>query len=663
MPGSQTKYACWIAVLLLLVFVGSGGSRIAGQQSSAAADPAQSLRITSPLGRTGLVTTVHIVAQISVPPGVTLSPVEFFVDAKPVGTVDDGPPYAVTWTDANPFERREIMVQATASNGAVLTDTIVLPPYEVAVRAQVTGVLLETSVYDKTGRFASAFDTSAFTVREDGVQQAIDLVTRESVPSDLVLLVDNSQSMARRMDFVRSATERLASGLRAKDRVVVAPFTAHVGTVTGPTNDPPTISQAIAGMRAGGSTAVLDSILEATRLLEGTEGRRAIVLITDGYDESSTAKVDDVLKAVMEGQITVYAVGIGGTAGISLRGENLLRRFAEQSGGRVFFPPRDQEVIRAAESIATDARSRYLITYTPANQQIDGTWRTIAVEVPEGYRARTRSGYFAPKPPPIRPRIEFTVKDSFHQYIAVTADDIEVLEDGVVQKVDTFQEAVDPVSIVLALDSSGSMKNSADLVRATAKEFVTAVRPEDSLALLTFADKSTFAHVLATNRKWSLDAIDKYTAIGGTALYDAIFDSLRTLKGIAGRRAVVVLSDGRDENNPGTAPGSVHRLDEVLALEREVGATIFAVALGTKVDTEVLERLVEESGGQLYQAADAEGLGSQFRRVVEDLRRRYVLGYTSTNAQHDGNWRAVEIRPNTPGRVVSSAGGYFAPEN
>src|SRR5262249_18872879 len=185
----------------------------------------------------------------------------------------------------------------------------------------------------------------------------------------------------------------------------------------------------------GGGTALLDSLLEATRLLQGSEGRRAIVVITDGYDENSTATVDQVIHAVEDSQITVYSVAIGGVAGISLRGEDLLKKFAEKSGGRVFMPPRDSEVVKAAEEIATDARNRYLITYTPANQRIDGTWRAVSVNVPDGFKARTRSGYFAPKPPPLRPRIEFTVKDASFEYIGVTADDINVFEDGVAQKV------------------------------------------------------------------------------------------------------------------------------------------------------------------------------------------------------------------------------------
>ena len=370
-----------------------------------------------------------------------------------------------------------------------------------------------------------------------------------------------------------------------------------------------------------------------------------------------------MIKAVEESQITVYSLAIGGVAGISLRGEDLLRRFADRSGGRVFLPPRDAEVVKAAEQVATDARNRYLITYTPSNQRVDGSWREVTVEVPDGFKARTRAGYFAPKPPPIRPRIEFTVKDARLQFVGVTADDIDVLEDGVEQKVDTFQEAVDPVSIVLALDASGSMKKSEALVRDTAKEFVRAVRPEDSLALMTFADQAKLAHALATTRSWTIDAIDKYSALGGTALYDALWGSFQTLKGVAGRHAVVVVTDGRDENNPGTAPGSVHTFDEVLALGKQVGASVFAVALGTKVDTKILDQLVQASGGQTYVAADAEGLSDQFRKVVEDLRRRYVLGYTSTNSIHDGTWRTVEIRPKTAGRVVVTGGGYFAPDN
>jgi VWFA-related protein len=652
------------ALALVIPFVALVGGVFAFQNgnSSTPATPAAALRITSPLGRTGLVTKVRIVAQITVPEGSSLSPVQFFVDGTPVGTVSSGPPYAVDWVDDDPFQRREIVVQASDSAGNVLRDSVVLSPYEVSEHADVTGILLETSVYDGKGRFVSDLEPSVFRVLEDGVTQTTDVITRETIPTDLVMLVDNSQSMSRRMDFVRLATERLSSTLRQGDTVVVAPFNAHVGTITGPTSDRATISEAVAAMRSGGGTAVFDSVLEGVRLLQGSENRRAIVLITDGYDENSKATIDDVLEAVERSQVTVYVVGVGGVAGISLKGEQMLKRIAQRSGGAVFFPPREGEIVTAAQQIATDTHSRYLITYTPTNQRNDGAWRAVSVEVPEGYRARTRAGYFAPEPPPIKPTREFAVTDAQHQLVDVTADDFEVLEDGVAQSVDTFQIAVDPVSIVMALDSSGSMKKSEEVVKTTATEFVREVRPEDSLALITFADKPRFAHVLAKNRDWTIDAIGKYVANGGTALYDAVWNSLLTLRDVPGRRAVVVFTDGRDENNPGTAPGSIHTLDDVLGLAKETGAIVYGVGLGTKVDVAALQRLADVSTGQVFVASDASDLGVQFKRVVESLRRRYVLGYTSKNSTHDGSWRTVEIRPRTPGYEVRSSGGYFAPE-
>ena len=252
------------------------------------------------------------------------------------------------------------------------------------------------------------------------------------------------------------------------------------------------------------------------------------------------------------------------------------------------------------------------------------------VDVPDGYRVRTRAGYFAPRPAPIHTSMEFRVTD--------------------------------PVSIVLDLDSSGSMKNSAAAVQAAARDFVAAVRPEDLLALITFADTPVFGHALATNRQWTVDAIGKYVALGGTALYDSLWDSLMILKDVPGRHAIVVLTDGRDENNPGTAPGSLHTLAEVMKFGRSVGAMMFPIGLGPKVEREVLDRLAAESGGTAYYASDSGALSDQFRQIIDNLRRRYVLGYTSTNSTHDGTWRTIDIRPRDGKSSVASLGGYFAPD-
>ena len=270
------------------------------------------------------------------------------MDGKLVGTAEAGHYSAVDWVDENPFEKREIVAQAADTAGHVVRDTVVLPPFEITDQTEVTSILLEAGVYDKAGRFISDLQPAAFAVRENGVEQKIDLVARETLATNLLLLVDNSASMSRTMDFVRLAAERLSGALRQRDTVIVAPFNAHVGTITGPTNDGPTITQAISAMHAAGGTAFLDGLREGTRLLEGLQGRRAIILITDGYDENSTTTLDEVVSVAQSAQVTVYVVGIGGVAGISLKGEMMLRRIADETGGRIFFPPREPDLVGIA---------------------------------------------------------------------------------------------------------------------------------------------------------------------------------------------------------------------------------------------------------------------------------------------------------------------------
>jgi VWFA-related protein len=249
-----------------------------------------------------------------------------------------------------------------------------------------------------------------------------------------------------------------------------------------------------------------------------------------------------------------------------------------------------------------------------------------------------------------------------HEFSDLSRDDLVVLENGVPQKVDTFQEAVAPVSVVLALDASGSMTKAADGVKAAALSFVQALRPQDALGVLLFSETSAFAHDLTTERRQSVAAIDSYTAHGGTALYDGLTDALMRLKRADGRKVVVLLSDGRDENNPGTGPGSARTQNDVFAALRESDTTIYPIGLGPRVDRELLERLAAESGGVAFFPEDVATLRGEYAQVVEDLRRRFVVSYTSTNAVRDGAWRAVHIQTRQPEMTVRSRGGYFAPE-
>ncbi|MFB3855353.1 MAG: VWA domain-containing protein [Vicinamibacterales bacterium] len=627
-----------------------------------AGSPSFTVQITSPQGRTGLPGVVRIVAQIRNEGGPGVRVVRFYVDGDLVGTVEKGPPYAVEWTDGNPFEPRHIVVEAEDTGGNAARDEVHLDAFQLTEATEVNSVLLEAGVYDDAGRFVSRLQAAHFELREDGILQDVDLVTQEQVPATFALLVDSSQSMSRRFDFVQRAAGTLAGYLREKDRIIVAPFSKALYPLTGPTSDRATIIEAIASARAAGGTAVYDAVIEMCRRLQGIEGRRAVILITDAYDEHSVATAQDAIDALKEVQATAYIVQIGGVAGISSRGARETRRIAAETGGRVFTPPREEDLVGVYDRLAEDAQNKYLIAYTPGNQRRDGGWRRVELATkPVAYTVRTRDGYYAPKPPPIRPVIEFTAVDPEQHYVDVTADDLVVLEDGVEQKVEVFQEAVAPISIILALDASGSMRRATPAVIEAAFGFVRSLRNEDGLGVMMFSDTADLVHDITTERLSLLYTIGRYNPTAGTALYDALYAALTRLKSVQGRRAVVVLTDGRDEDYSGRNAGSVHTVDEVMALIRDTGSLVFPVGIGTNLDGELLERFARVSGGRAFSPADVTQLPAEYRRVVEDLRRRYTIVYTSSNTARDGTWRSVEIRTKSGGVLVRSAGGYYAP--
>jgi Ca-activated chloride channel homolog len=659
--------ALFAAALVAAVLVTTGSRTVPGPATLHAAaepqNPLLSVRITSPLGRLGLPGAIRIVAQVKHPPQLALDSVRFYVNDALVGDAREGPPYAVDWTDANPYEPTRIRVDATDARGNTATDAIELPPFEITEITGASRVLLEATVTDKTGRFVGGLDAASFRVFENDEPQTIDLASIESLPVTYTLLVDASQSMHARMEFVRRAAGRLADFLRPNDRIIVAPFTKSLGPITGPTGDRETIAGAVQAISSRGGTAIFDGLIEASRLVPDNDRRHVIVLITDGYDENSQAKVDDALVAVKSAGATVYVIGVGGIAGISLKGERVLRQITQETGGRVFFPSREQELPTVHEQVAADVQQRYLLSYSSANEDADGAWRRITVLTTDAsHRIRTRDGYFAPKPPPVRPSLEFTVTDANRELVELTRDDLVVLEDGVAQKVDTFQEAVAPVSVVLALDASGSMTRAADAVRTAARSFIDALRPEDALSVLLFSDSSAFAHGLTTDRQQSVAAVNAYNARGGTALYDGLTDALMAVKPTQGRKVVVLLSDGRDEDNAGTGPGSARTQKDVFLALREIDATIYPIGLGPRVDREFLERLAAESGGAAYFPEDVSKLRDDYARIVAELRRRYLVGYTSTNGARDGAWRTVEIKTRQDELTVRSRGGYAAPE-
>src|SRR5688572_21144497 len=174
---------------LAVVLAGVGVVRVPASQSPPA--PRElTVKITSPLGRTGISGPTRIVARIASAPGATLSVVQFYVDGKLVGEDKDGAPFAIDWVDENPFLPREIVVSVADSLGHSAKDSVLLRPLELTEVSTVSSVVLEPSVVDSTGRPVNGLRAADFTVLEDGVPQKLDLAAPDAVPATYTLLID-----------------------------------------------------------------------------------------------------------------------------------------------------------------------------------------------------------------------------------------------------------------------------------------------------------------------------------------------------------------------------------------------------------------------------------------------------------------------------------------
>ncbi len=256
----------------------------------------------------------------------------------------------------------------------------------------------------------------------------------------------------------------------------------------------------------------------------------------------------------------------------------------------------------------------------------------------------------------------------------LTKDDFILEEDGVPQTVSHFTSAEVPLAVALLIDSSNSMNlgGKIDLARKAAEEFVDSVASEDHLMVVDFNDEVRGLDRPVADRRRLKESIAAIRATGGTALYDAVFRTADRLAAAEGRRAIVLLSDGRDQAFTENEPGSLHLFEEALEKAHRCEAAIYSIGLGSHLENEldlqhahslkeILETFAKETGGRSYFPDRAGQLSGTYRQIAADLKHQYALAYTSTNQAHDGRWRSITLRTRRPGLLVQARAGYYAP--
>ena len=285
---------------------------------------------------------------------------------------------------------------AASALAAVLTPALAQQP---AFHADARLVIVHATVKNARGELVTSLDQHAFTVYENGKRQPIALFRRDDVPVSLGLLIDNSGSMRTLRSRVEAAALALAHASNPDDEIFVVNFNDTVKLDVPFTSDWNVLAHGIARVDAIGGTAMRDAIETAQTYLteHGTRDRKVIVVITDGIDNASTATRERIEREAEARDTVIFAIGLFGHADRVSEGRHELDRLAERTGGLAFYPESVDDIESIALNIARQIRSQYTIGYTPLNQKLDGSYRTIRVEVasPERLAVHARSGYRA----------------------------------------------------------------------------------------------------------------------------------------------------------------------------------------------------------------------------------------------------------------------------
>ena len=263
-------------------------------------------------------------------------------------------------------------------------------------------------------------------------------------------------------------------------------------------------------------------------------------------------------------------------------------------------------------------------------------------------------------------RVDVSVMNGVNPVLGLTAANFVLIDRGVRQVVDRVSVDTVPLSIMLVLDTSGSMSGErmTDLIAAT-RRLVQSLKPVDSAALLTFAEPAELVVPMSRDRGSLVEALDGMKAAGATSLYDGLFLALQMRPETTDDRPVVlVFSDGRDtaswlsKSSIADAirrSGVITHLVELVEEEQVRGAGANGVSL-------ILSDLAEAGGGRRWSATSSRDLRELFAKVLDELRSRYLLTYYPTGVTREG-WHDVKVTlKGARGEVIARPGYFVAPQ-
>ena len=263
------------------------------------------------------------------------------------------------------------------------------------------------------------------------------------------------------------------------------------------------------------------------------------------------------------------------------------------------------------------------------------------------------------------------VTDNHDKFVTgLTQKNFAVFEDGIQQDVSFFAAANVPLDLAILLDMSSSMSDKMAAVQEAAIGFASHLHEGDRLSVIGIRDSARTLHDLDGDVKGACEAIRRTTAGGGTALYNALYTTIKQMQkvhaadGNVRRQAIALLTDGDDTT-------SIVSFDDVLALAKQAGIAIYAIALKSPYPSIALtsqkyfsesefamRSLAQETGARAFFPSDIAQLAGVYSMITDELSNQYALGYTSNNPKQDGSFRRINVRVDEPNVRTRTRSGY-----
>jgi Ca-activated chloride channel family protein len=399
---SDRRHTRLVGVLILfLALFGAGNGATEGDIWVTIVEPASDSIV---IGRVTIVAEVVAAEEVS--------EVEFYVDGKAVGLVTM-PPFQLEVDLGEENVRHRFSVVARDVNGANATHIVVTEPVPIARDFDVELQQLYVTV---TGRSGRVLDLAAedFVVRDNDDVQEITTFATGDIPFTAALLIDASASMhGERLNHATAGAAAFVRGMRALDRAKLLVYSHQLLNTTPFTGNKDLLATGLSGAEASGGTALHDHLYLALKLLEERQGRRVLILLSDGVDSHSVLSMDQLNQQALKSQVVIYWIRLtreaGGTApdepGVKMWSAwrdsdefrdqfSLLQQVVDDSGGRTIRVDQIQQVERVFVQILQELREQYVLGYYPSNRKDDGAWHRIRVKVDRrGTDVRTHRGY------------------------------------------------------------------------------------------------------------------------------------------------------------------------------------------------------------------------------------------------------------------------------